>query len=58
MSFLDITRGVGETNFKEIRFCVEPDFYFIGHKSSPAFGLSVNRIGNCPQIDARMSQIL
>jgi hypothetical protein len=25
----------------QIRFRVEPDFYFIGHKSSPAFGLPV-----------------
>src|SRR6266568_197413 len=39
--FLFITSRIGKTDFKEIRLGVEPDFYFFGHKSSPAFGLSV-----------------
>src|SRR4029453_8816948 len=39
--FFLITRGVGKPHFKVVRFRVEPDFYFFGHKSSPALGLSV-----------------
>src|ERR1035441_8135531 len=38
---LDIAGGVGKADFQEIRLRIKPDFYFIGHKSSPAFGLSV-----------------
>jgi hypothetical protein len=36
-----VTSSIRESHFKIIGFCIEPDFYFIGHKSSPAFGLSV-----------------
>src|SRR6476469_6339591 len=32
---------VGKPHFKVIRFSIEPHFYFFGHRSSPAFGLSV-----------------
>jgi hypothetical protein len=43
LGFFFVASDVGKTDFEEIRFRVEPDFYFIGHKSSPALGLSVSR---------------
>src|SRR5271154_6048772 len=43
LGFLVITGGIGKTDFKEIRLRIEPNFYFIGHKSSPAFGWSVRQ---------------
>ncbi len=39
--FLLVPGGIRKTDFKEIHFRIEPDFYFIGHKSSPALGLPV-----------------
>jgi hypothetical protein len=43
LGFPLITGGIRETAFEEIRFRVEPDPCFVGHKSSPAFGLSVKQ---------------
>jgi len=39
--FFLVTSGVRKPHFKKIGFRVEPDCYCIGHKSSPALGLSV-----------------
>jgi hypothetical protein len=39
--FPHVTGSARKPHFKIIGFRVEPDFYFVGHKSSPAFGLSV-----------------
>ena len=44
----NITGRVGKAVFKKIRFRVESDFHFVGHKSSPAFGLSDERAVNAP----------
>jgi hypothetical protein len=41
LGLLHVTGGVRKPHFKVIGLGVEPDFYFIGHKSSPAFGLPV-----------------
>jgi hypothetical protein len=42
LGFLLVTAGVRKSPFEIIGFRVEPDFYFGGHKSSPAFSLSVS----------------
>src|SRR5439155_2405004 len=38
---LHVAGGIRKPHFEIIRLRVEPHFYFIGHKSSPALGLSV-----------------
>ena len=40
LGLLFVTGCIGKADFKEIGFRVEPQFYFVGHKSSPVFGLS------------------
>ena len=44
LGFLLITGDLRKSHFKIIGFHIEPDFYFIGQKSSPALGLSVRRL--------------
>ena len=41
VDFRHVPGGIREPDFEEISFGIEPDFYFVGHKSSPALGLSV-----------------
>jgi hypothetical protein len=36
-----IAGGIGEADFEEVGFGVEPNFYFVGHRSSPRLGWSV-----------------
>src|SRR5438477_8852365 len=40
-SFLHVTGRFLELHFKVISFAIKPNFYFVCHKSSPAFGLLV-----------------
>src|SRR5882757_1623853 len=39
--FLHVAGCIRKPHFEIVGFCVEPRFCFIGHKASPAFGLSV-----------------
>src|SRR5436305_12826576 len=41
LGLLLVAGGVGKADFQKIGLRVEPHFQFVGHKSSPAFGLSV-----------------
>ena len=39
--FLLVSGRVREADFEKVRLGVEPYFYFVGHRSSPSLGLSI-----------------
>src|SRR5438105_1449424 len=42
--FLHIAGSLRKLNFEIIRLGIEPNSYFFGHRSSPAFGLKLDRL--------------